>query len=168
MKCVPHEMCRRLACGTLILEAGKFYFIRAKPVFHDFESFHVREHISFGREKTMSENLVLDLSMDFAISVVKLCEALKGKCSLTNQLLRSGTSIGANIHEANYASSKADFIAKMQIALKECHETEFWLKLFVKTDFINEETYKRMSGDSGKIRRILIASLNTAKDNTCK
>ena len=62
----------------------------------------------------MSENLVLDLSMQFAIDVVNLCETLKGKSVLTNQLLRSGTSIGANIHEANYASSRADFIAKIQ------------------------------------------------------
>ena len=113
----------------------------------------------------MSENLVLDLSMQFAIDIVKLCESLKGKSILTNQLLRSGTSIGANIHEANYASSKADFIAKMQIALKECHETEYWLKLFVKTRYISEEAYTKLSGDSGKIRRILIASINTAKAN---
>lgn len=116
----------------------------------------------------MSENLVLDLSMDFAVSIVNLCDSLKGKSILTNQLLRSGTSIGANIHEANYASSKADFIAKMQIALKECHETEYWLKLFVKTDMITETAYTKLSSDSGKIRRILIASLNTAKDNVSK
>ena len=87
---------------------------------------------------------------------------------LTNQILRSGTSIGANIHEANYAQSKADFINKMQIALKECHETEYWLKLFSKTKIITEDTYKKLSGDSGKIRRILIASLNTAKGNLDK
>ena len=113
----------------------------------------------------MSENLVLDLSMQFAVDIVNLCDSLKGKSVLTNQLLRSGTSIGANIHEANYASSKADFIAKMQIALKECHETEYWLKLFVKTRYISEEAYTKLSGDSGKIRRILIASINTAKAN---
>ena len=87
----------------------------------------------------MKDNLVLDLAMQFAIDIVNLCESLKGKNVLTNQLLRSGTSIGANIHEANYASSKADFIAKMQISLKECYETEYWLKLFVKTNIINEE-----------------------------
>ena len=79
--------------------------------------------------------------MQFAIDIVNLCENLKGKSVLTNQLLRSGTSIGANIHEANYASSKADFVAKMQIALKECHETEYWLKLFVKTKIISENIY---------------------------
>ena len=113
----------------------------------------------------MSENLVLDLSMQFTIHIVNLCESLKGKSVLTNQLLRSGTSIGANIHEANYASSKADFIAKMQIALKECHETEYWLKLFAKTNIISGEQYSKLSNDSGKIRRILISSINTAKAN---
>ena len=114
----------------------------------------------------MSENLVLELSMQFAVEIVNLCETLKGKNSLTNQLLRSGTSIGANIHEANYASSKADFVAKMQIALKECHETEYWLKLFAKTNIISGEEYSKLSNDSGKIRRILISSINTAKSNT--
>ena len=114
----------------------------------------------------MSENLVLELSMQFAIDIVNLCEALKGKNALINQLLRSGTSIGANIHEANYASSRADFIAKMQIALRECHETEYWLKLFVKTGIINEDIYQKLSNNAGKIRRILIASINTTKENS--
>ena len=114
----------------------------------------------------MSENLILDLSMQFAIDIVNLCESLKGKNSLTNQLLRSGTSIGANIHEGNYASSKADFIAKFQIALKECYETEYWLKLFAKTNIISEQVYNKLINDSGKIRRILISSINTAKSNS--
>ena len=114
----------------------------------------------------MSDNLVLDLSMQFAIDIVNLCESLKGKNSLINQLLRSGTSIGANIHEGNYASSKADFIAKFQIALKECYETEYWLKLFAKTNIISEQVYNKMINDSGKIRRILISSINTAKANS--
>ena len=111
----------------------------------------------------MSENLVLDLSMQFAVDIVNLCESLKGKNALTNQLIRSGTSIGANIHEANYAISKADFISKMQIALKECYETEYWLKLFVRTNIIDEEVFKKLNNSSGKIRRILISSINTAK-----
>ena len=113
----------------------------------------------------MSDNLVLDLSMQFAIDIVNLCESLKGRNSLTNQLLRSGTSIGANIHEGNYASSKADFVAKFQIALKECYETEYWLKLFAKTNLIDEQIYNKLSNDSGRIRRILISSINTAKSN---
>ena len=114
----------------------------------------------------MSKNIVLDMSMNFAIEIVRLCESMKGKSALTNQLLRSGTSIGANIHEANYASSKADFIAKLQIALKECHETEYWLNLFARTDLISETTYSKLSNDSGKIRKILISSINTTKENT--
>ena len=114
----------------------------------------------------MSDNLVLDLSMQFAIDIVNLCESLKGRNSLTNQLLRSGTSIGANIHEGNYASSKADFVAKFQIALKECYETEYWLKLFAKTNIISEQVYNKLINDSGRIRRILISSINTAKSNS--
>ena len=114
----------------------------------------------------MSDNLVLDLSMQFAIDIVNLCESLKGRNSLTNQLLRSGTSIGANIHEGNYASSKADFIAKFQIALKECYETEYWLKLFAKTNIISEQVYNKLINDSGRIRKILISSINTAKANS--
>ena len=106
--------------------------------------------------------------MNFAVEIVNLCEAMKGRSALTNQLLRSGTSIGANIHEANYASSKADFIAKLQIALKKCHETEYWLKLFVKTSLISESIYLKLSNDSGKIRRILISSINTSKGNIGK
>ena len=122
----------------------------------------------FIKEQNMSENLVLDFSMQFAVDIVNLCDSMKGKSILTNQLLRSGTSIGANIHEANYASSKADFIAKMQIALKECYETEYWLKLFVKTNMISTDIYSKLSNESGKIRRLLIASINTAKTRAGK
>ena len=82
----------------------------------------------------MKENKLVELSMDFAIKIIKLCENIKGHHSLVNQLERSATSIGANIHEANYAHGKPDFIAKLQIALKECYETEYWLELFVKSD----------------------------------
>ena len=89
----------------------------------------------------MSENKLVDLSMAFAVDIVNLCNILKGNSSLTNQLLRSGTSIGANIHEANYAHSKADFIAKLQISLKECYESEYWLELFYKTQLITQPQY---------------------------
>ena len=114
----------------------------------------------------MSDNLVLDLSMQFAIDIVNLCESLKGRNSLTNQLLRSGTSIGANIHEGNYASSKADFIAKFQIALKECYETDYWLGLFKETHMISEDEYNNMFSKCSKIRKLLIASITTAKCNS--
>ena len=114
----------------------------------------------------MTNNIIVDLSMEFSISIVNLCDNIKGKSAIVNQLLRSGTSIGANIHEANYASSRADFIAKMQIALKECYETEYWLELFVKTNLIVEENYKQLKNDCGKIRKLLIASINTEKANS--
>lgn len=114
----------------------------------------------------MTNNIIVDLSMDFSIAVVNICDSIKGKAAIVNQLLRSGTSIGANIHEANYASSRADFIAKMQIALKECYETEYWLELFVKTNIITEEQYKTLKNSCGKIRKLLISSINTAKANS--
>ena len=113
----------------------------------------------------MKENKLVGLSMDFAIKIIKLCEAIKGHYSLVNQLERSATSIGANIHEANYAHGKPDFIAKLQIALKECYETEYWLELFVKSDILNRECVVDLYNQCGTIRRILIASINTAKEN---
>ena len=114
----------------------------------------------------MTNNIIVDLSMNFSVAIVNLSDSIKGKSAIVNQLLRSGTSIGANIHEANYASSRADFIAKMQIALKECYETEYWLELFVKTNLIIEENYKQLKNDCGKIRKLLISSINTAKSNS--
>ena len=113
----------------------------------------------------MSKNILVDLSMDFSVKIVNTCDKITGKSALTNQLLRSGTSIGANIHEANYAQSKADFVHKLQIALKECYESEYWLELFVKTNMISSELYAKLKNDCGKIRRILISSINTTKEN---
>ena len=114
----------------------------------------------------MKENKLLDLSMDFSVDVLKSVENIKGHYALVNQIERSSTSIGANIHEANYAQSKADFISKMQIALKESYETEYWLKLFLNADLLEEENAKRLIDKCGTIRRLLIASINTAKNNS--
>ena len=113
----------------------------------------------------LKENKLIDLSMDFSVKVIKLCENIKGHYSLVNQLERSATSIGANIHEANYAHGKPDFIAKLQISLKECYETEYWIELFVKSALIKENEAKELNNQCGTIRRILIASINTAKEN---
>ena len=113
----------------------------------------------------MAENKLADLSMDFAVKILKMTDGIKGHYSLVNQLERSSTSIGANIHEANYAHSKADFIAKFQIALKECYETEYWLELFVKSELLDREIAKDLYNQCGTIRRMLIASINTAKEN---
>ena len=113
----------------------------------------------------MSESKLRELSTDFAVKMIKLCDTVKGHYSLVNQLERSATSIGANIREANYAHGKADFIAKLQIALKECYETEYWLELFVKAEILNREAAVDLYNQCGTIRRILIASINTAKGN---
>ena len=111
----------------------------------------------------MAENKLADLSMDFAVKILKMTDCIKGHYSLINQLERSATSIGANIREAKYAHSKADFVAKLQIALKECYETEYWLELMQKAELLPEETVKVYLHDCGSIRRMLIASINTTK-----
>ena len=103
--------------------------------------------------------------MDFSIKIIKLCEQINGHYSLVNQLERSATSIGANIHEANYAHGKLDFIAKLQISLKECYETEYWIKLLYMSEYIDEKMYQSLLKDCLEIKRILIASINTAKEN---
>ena len=114
----------------------------------------------------MKENILVDLSKEFAIEVVNLCSDVKENRKnivLLNQLLRSGTSVGANIHEANYAASKADFINKLQIALKECYESDYWLGLFKDTKIINQDEYNIMFSKCSKLRKLLIASITTAK-----
>ena len=105
--------------------------------------------------------------MDFAVTIIALVKSLKEKREsiISNQIGRSGTSIGANIHEAQYAHSKADFIAKLQIALKEANETGFWLELLYKTGYITETEYKSLESACRSIRVILISSINTAKGN---
>ena len=116
----------------------------------------------------MRENKLIELSKMFAVDIVNLCTEIKENRKgnvLLNQLLRSGTSIGANIHEANYASSKADFVNKFQIALKECYESDYWLGLFKETKMITEIEYADMYDKCSKIRKLLIASINTAKGN---
>lgn len=111
----------------------------------------------------MKDNVLLEKSKEFAIKIILLCDEIKKSATITNQLSRSGTSIGANIHEAQYAHGKADFVAKLEIALKECSETEYWLELLFATDKIDESVYKDLKNDAGALRRILIKSCTTAK-----
>ena len=113
----------------------------------------------------MAENKLVDLSMDFAVKILKMTDGIKGHYSLLNQLERSATSIGANIREAKYAQSKADFISKLQISLKECYETEYWLELIQKSEIFTDDVVKALLHDCGAIRRMLISSINTAKAN---
>ena len=113
----------------------------------------------------MRENKLVDLSTEFAIKILNLTDKIKGHSSLTNQLEKSGTSIGANVREAKYAQSKADFISKLQISLKECYETEYWLELAQKAGIISDNLANTLLHDCGSLRRILISSINTAKEN---
>ena len=115
----------------------------------------------------MSDSKLRTQSMDFAVQIINLVKALKGQREsiISNQIGRSGTSIGANIREAQYAHGKADFIAKLQIALKEANETGYWLELLFKTNYITEAEYKSLESSCTSIRVMLISSLNTAKEN---
>ena len=114
----------------------------------------------------MADSVLRDKAKQFAKDIVFLCREIKlshKEAVLVNQLLRSATSIGANLHEAQYAQSKNDFISKLEIAQKECYETEYWLELLFETDSIEEEKYKKMQNECGAIRRRLILSLKTVK-----
>ncbi len=113
----------------------------------------------------VAENKLADLSIDFAVKVLSFTDTIKGHYSLVNQLERSATSIGANIREAKYAHSKPDFIAKLQISLKECYETEYWLELMERAALCEASVAKGLLHDCGSLRRMLISSINTAKAN---
>ena len=114
----------------------------------------------------MAENKLANLSTEFAVRILNLTDSIKGHYSLANQLERSGTSIGANIREAKYAHSRADFIAKLQISLKECYETEYWIEIAQKAGIISDDIADGVLHSCGTIRRMLISSINTAKENT--
>ena len=106
-------------------------------------------------------------SMDFSVSIINLVKDLKARHEslISNQIGRSGTSIGANVREAQYAHGKADFIAKLQIALKEANETGYWLELLFRTGYLSESEYKALDTAAASIRVMLISSINTAKQN---
>ena len=115
----------------------------------------------------MRENKLLDLSMNFSVDIIHLVKYLKAKHEsiISNPIGRSGTSIGANIHEAQYAQGKKDFISKLEIALKEASETGYWLELLYRTNYIDEQNYKKLSSQCASLRVMLIASCKTAKEN---
>lgn len=114
----------------------------------------------------MGESVLRDKSKQYAIEIVNTCRRLKSQhveMPLIDQLLRSGTSVGANIYEARYAQSKKDFISKLQIALKECNESEYWLSLLSETKSIPKDDYECLNKLCWELRRMLIASLTTSK-----
>ncbi len=115
----------------------------------------------------MADSVLRDKSKEFAKQIVLLCRVIKQEhreSVLTNQLLRSGTSIGANIHEAQYAQGTKVFISKFEISLKEAYETEYWLELLFETGYMDEQTYKPIQNNCGAIRRMLISTLKTIKE----
>ena len=115
----------------------------------------------------MSESKLRTQSLDFAVEIINLVKELKLKKEtiISNQIGRSGTSIGANIREAQYAHGKADCIAKLQIALKEANETGYWLELLYRTNYLSEEQFRSLDSACASLRVMLIASVNTAKTN---
>jgi len=113
----------------------------------------------------MSNSILLDKSKELALEVIRLCNEIKTnkkESILTNQLVRSGTSVGANVREAFYAHGKADFIARLHIALKECAESEYWLELLIEGGYTDNKTVLEQCVE---VKKILIASINTAKNN---
>ncbi len=114
----------------------------------------------------MSKNAIKDKSFAFAIRIVNLCKYLKSEKKeyvLSKQILRSGTGIGALVREAEYAQSNADFINKMSIALKEANETEYWILLLYKTDYLEKKAFDSLSQDIKEILKLLISIINSAK-----
>ena len=113
----------------------------------------------------MAESRLRTLSIEFAVKILNLVKDLKNQREtiVSNQIGRAGTSIGANIHEAQYAHGKSDFIAKLQIALKEANETGYWLELLLKTNYFDNSRYSELNDFCSQIRVMLIKSINTAK-----
>ena len=116
----------------------------------------------------MAESKLRELSMEFSVDIINLVKYLKSnhESVIANQIGRSGTSIGANIHEAQYAQGKKDFISKLEIALKEASETGYWLELLYRTNYISESEYQSLDSACTSIRVMLISSINTAKENS--
>ena len=112
----------------------------------------------------MDNKTIKELAVELTVKITAICDGIKGRSVFTNQLLRACSSIGANAHEAKYAQSRADFISKLEIALKEAYETEYWIEILYKVNSIDELTYKDFINKCGTIRRKLIASITTVKN----
>ena len=114
----------------------------------------------------MAKNYLLTYAEQLATDVELLCQNIKTSSNTLFQIRKSSSSVYANIREANYGQSKADMLSKFEIALKECSETEGWLQLLFNTQVINEDTFKLHRNLCGRIRRMLIASCKTLKENS--
>lgn len=117
----------------------------------------------------MNGSVLRDKSKEFAKNIVILCRYLKDnrvESALYGQLLRSGTSVGANIHEAQYAQGTKDFISKFKIALKECNESEYWLELLYETNSLSKDDFERFKKDCVELRRMMVSSIQTLKSKS--
>lgn len=112
----------------------------------------------------MDNKTIKELAVELTVEITAICDRIKGRSVFVNQLLRSCSSIGANAHEAKYAQSRADFISKLEIALKEAYETEYWIEILYKVNSMDDLTYKDIIKKCGTIRRKLIASITTVKN----
>jgi len=138
--------------------------------YHDFEEVYITRDevapyhsaLADPKEKLMAKTSH-ELAIEFAVEITDLCSKIKGRPEYTKQLIRSASSISANIAEAKYAESNADFVHKLEIAQKEASESENWLSVLFKSGIIDELTFKSLRNKCGKIRRMLIASITTVK-----
>lgn len=146
-------------------KAQRYYGLSRKRFYFQIISFNIICEV-----KIMKEDKLTELSMKLSVDVIKLANELKNKHEtiVSNQLARSATSVCANIAESKYGHSRADFIAKMEIALKETNETSKWLEILFKTDYIDEKTLREIEKTCSTIRILLIASCKTAKKNDKK
>ncbi len=110
------------------------------------------------------EKTIKELSVELTVEITDVCDSIRNRSVFVRQLLRSCSSIGANVHEVKYAQSNADFICKFEIALKECYETEYWLEILFKVRAIDQTTYRNLVNKCGTIRRKIIASITTVKN----
>ena len=152
---------------------GTLNFTFATQILHNGEALaslaawrHTSQHTK-KRGGIVSDSKLRSQSMDFAVAIINLVKELKSKREsiISNQIGRSGTSIGANIREAQYAHGKADFVSKLQIALKEASETGYWLELLYRTGYISQSQYAELDQACTGLRVMLIASINTVKKN---
>ena len=159
-----------MSCGTRVA-----HIISNASEASIYRIFVKRKYIEFCKAKyidekdvfymTETKNKLREDAITFAIAISDICDDIKGCSVYVNQIVRSSSSIGANLHEAKYAQSKADFIHKLEISLKECYETEYWLELICRKGKLTQEKYKELRNECGSIRRRLICSITTAKEN---
>ena len=177
----PLRGCERTACawarGIYIkpsFAAGEHIAIEQREIISLFCNAKLyrapKVHIAFARRRNFSPRKAIkmnksikELAVELTIEITAICDNIKGRSVFVNQLLRACSSIGANSYEAKYAQSTADFVHKLEIALKECYETDYWLEILFKIRSIDEQVYKSLSSKCGAIRRKLIASITTAK-----